>query len=109
MYYQSSMQIETSNPEGKRKMPETRLTSFRHYPLVRKLGFLGLHRRLLTDYFFLHIIGKFVRFILGGMWDLVVSVPDHCLSFYFFITKLLIFPFALLQFTFTTANVTACK
>ena len=19
----------------------------------------------------------------GGMWDLIVSVPDHCLSFYF--------------------------
>ena len=21
--------------------------------------------------------------LLGGVWDLIVSVPDHCLSFYF--------------------------
>ena len=27
----------------------------------------------------------------GRIWDLIVSVPDHCLSFYF--TKLLIFLF----------------
>ena len=24
------------------------------------------------------------------MWDLIVSVPDHCLSFYFSTTKLLL-------------------
>ena len=23
----------------------------------------------------------------GGVWDLIVSVPDHCLSFYFAISK----------------------
>ena len=23
----------------------------------------------------------------GGMWDLIESVPDHCLSFYFAIAK----------------------
>ena len=25
----------------------------------------------------------------GGMWDLIVSVPDHCLSFYFECRELL--------------------
>ena len=28
------------------------------------------------DYFF-------ARLNLGRIWDLIVSVPDHCLSFYF--------------------------
>ena len=44
-----------SQPEGKRIMPETRFTSckphFRHYPLTRRLGFLGLHQRTMFDYF----------------------------------------------------------
>ena len=31
-------------------MPETRFTEFRHYPLTRGLGFLGLHRRPMFDY-----------------------------------------------------------
>ena len=25
----------------------------------------------------------------GRMWDLIVSVPDHCLCFYFLVTKLI--------------------
>ena len=28
----------------------------------------------------------------GRMWDLIVSVPDHCLSFYFSITQIGIKP-----------------
>ena len=36
-------------------------------------------RKLLSVYVF-----SYFPFGLGGrMWDLIVSVPDHCLSFYF--------------------------
>ena len=94
MYYQSSMQIETSNPEGKRKMPETRLTSFRHYPLVRELRFLGLHRRLLTDYFFLTYYWKIRTFYIR--WDVGFS----CIS-----SRSL--PFFLLFYN-KTANISLC-
>ena len=40
------MQIEKSQPKGKWMMLETRL-----YPLTRELGFLGLHRGPIIDYF----------------------------------------------------------
>ena len=30
------------------------------------------------------------------MWDLIVSVPDHCLSFYFFLSAALQFFFSLI-------------
>ena len=51
IYHRSPMQIENSQPEGERIMPETSLPSFRHYPLIRGLGFLGLHRRPMFDFF----------------------------------------------------------
>ena len=35
----------------------------------------------------------------GRMWDLIVSVPDHCLSFYFESTAYL--KFAKLQYVFS--------
>ena len=25
-----------------------------------------------------------VNFLRGGMWDVIVLIPDHCLSIYFF-------------------------
>ena len=49
IYHRSSMQTDKSQPEGKRIMPETRLTSSRHYPLTRGLGFLGPYRRPMID------------------------------------------------------------
>ena len=36
-------------------------------------------RKLLSIYAFSHFPFGFV----GRMWDLIVSVPDYCLSFYF--------------------------
>ena len=53
IYYRSPIQTEKSQLEGKRIMLKTRFTrytSFPHYSLTRGLGFLGLHRRLMTDY-----------------------------------------------------------
>ena len=37
------------------------------------------HRKLLSIYVFSYFSFGFE----GRMWDLIVSVPDHCLSFYF--------------------------
>ena len=40
------------------------------------------------------------------MWDLIVSVPDHCLSFYFFLIpqKTITYLMELLNFGFTGQN-----
>ena len=51
--YRSPMQIEKSQPEGKRIMPETRKAHFRHDPLTRGLGFLGLHWRPMVESIYL--------------------------------------------------------
>ena len=40
-------------PEGKRIMPETRFTEFPALSLTRGLGFLGLHRGPMIDFFYL--------------------------------------------------------
>ena len=45
------MQTEKSQPEGKWIMLETRFFEFPALPLTRGLGFLGLHRRPMFDYF----------------------------------------------------------
>ena len=42
-------------------------------------GWLRAFRRLLSIYVFSYFPFGFE----GRMWDLIVSVPDHCLSFYF--------------------------
>ena len=55
------MQIEESLPEGKLIMPETKLPSFRHYPLTQGLGFLSLHQRLMIDYFSSLLLNKINR------------------------------------------------
>ena len=39
----------------------------------------GTFRKLLSIYVFSY----FPSVLEGRMWDLIVSVPDHCLSFYF--------------------------
>ena len=39
----------------------------------------GAFRKLLSIYVFSYFPFGFE----GRMWDLIVSVPDHCLSFYF--------------------------
>ena len=50
----------------------------------------------------------------GRMWDLIVSVPDHCLSFYFVSTRtiqkyrftgLYLLVFALSPFTYTGSDI----
>ena len=41
------MQTEKSQPQGERIMPETRFIEF----LTRGMGFLGLHRRPVIDFF----------------------------------------------------------
>ena len=53
IYHQPSIQPEKSQPEGKRIMNARKrgLPSFRHYLLTRGLGFLGLHRRPMFDFF----------------------------------------------------------
>ena len=43
----------------------------------------GAFRRLSS----ICVFGCFPFGFGGGMWDLIVSVPDHCLSFYFSIYK----------------------
>ena len=57
-YHRSSMQTEKSQPEGKRIMPETRFTSFPALSVDPSLGFLGLHRRPMMDYFFYLLLEK---------------------------------------------------
>ena len=51
IYHWSLVQTEKSQPEDTQIMSETRLLSFRHYPLTRGLEFLGLHRTPMIDYF----------------------------------------------------------
>ena len=45
------MQTDKSQPEGKRIIPETRFTEFPALSVDQGLGFLGLHWRLMIDYF----------------------------------------------------------
>ena len=40
-------------------------------------------RKLSSIYVFSYFPFGFV----GRMWDLIVSVPDHCLSFYFYLAR----------------------
>ena len=54
------MQTEVSYSEGKRVMPETRLTDF---PVTRGLRFLGLHRRPMVDYFSYLLQLEYLSFI----------------------------------------------
>ena len=49
--HRSSMQIEKSQSEGKQIMPETRFTEFPALCIDPVLGFLGLHRAPMIDYF----------------------------------------------------------
>ena len=51
MNLRSQMQAEKSQPEGKRIMPETRFTEFPALSVDPRVGFLGLHRRQMLDYF----------------------------------------------------------
>ena len=41
-------------------------------------------RKLLSVYVFSYFPFRFE----GRIWDLIVSVPDHCLSFYFVVSSL---------------------
>ena len=34
---------------------------------------------------FMYLVIPLLGFFEGRIWDLIVSVPDHCLSFYFVI------------------------
>ena len=36
---------------------------------------------------FMYVFSYFPFGFAGRMWDLIVSVPDHCLSFYFKVTR----------------------
>ena len=56
------MQTEKSELEGKRIMPETSLSSFRHCPFTLGFRFLRLHRRPELLIIFLPIIWKNPRF-----------------------------------------------
>ena len=56
-----------------------------------KLVLLDIISRPLLLQWFEHLIGmKFFLFVcffvvfLGGMWDFIVLIPDHCLSIYFY-------------------------
>ena len=40
-------------------------------------------KRINLKFEFKQIISSLIDFMTGRMWDLIVSVPDHCLSFYF--------------------------
>ena len=51
IYHRSPMQTEKSQPEGKRIKPETRFTEFPALSVHPRVGFLGLHRRPMFDYF----------------------------------------------------------
>ena len=47
--------------------------------LVISLLVMSAFRKLLSVYVFSYFPLRYE----GRMWDLIVSVPDHCLSFYF--------------------------
>ena len=51
---------------GKSCLPRFTLSAFRKLPSIYVFSYFGFG---------------------GGMWDLIASVPDHCLSFYFMDTK----------------------
>ena len=51
------MQTEKSQPEGKRIMPET---EFPALSVDSRLGFLGLHRRPMIDYFSYILLNKII-------------------------------------------------
>ena len=38
----------------------------------------------------IYVFSYFPFYFEGRMWDLIVSVPDHCLSFYFICTQSII-------------------
>ena len=44
-------------------------------------------RKLLS----VHVFGYFPFGSEGRMWDLIVSVPDHCLSFYFVLNEIMVY------------------
>ena len=46
-------------------------------------GYACAFRKMLSIYVFSYFSFGFV----GRIWDLIVSVPDHCLSFYFPLTR----------------------
>ena len=48
----SAPDAEKSQPEGKRRMPETRFTEFPALSVDRGLGCLSLHQGPMIDYFF---------------------------------------------------------
>ena len=70
IYHLSLMQTQKSPPEGKRMMPETRFTEFRHYPLVQRLGFLDLHRGMI----FVFLIYYWIK--LYCFFDIFCSIYD---------------------------------
>ena len=49
--HRSTMQMEKSQPEGKRIMPETKFTSFPALSVDPRVGFFYLYRRPMFDYF----------------------------------------------------------
>ena len=79
IYHRSSMQTENSLPEGKRIMPERRSTEFLNYPLTRRLGFLGLHRRSMIDYFSYLLLNKIVLFL--KVFRCMTATPNVIRSF----------------------------
>ena len=43
----------------------------------------GLPRVRFVNFLSIYVFSYFLLGFEGRMWDLIVSVPDHCLSFYF--------------------------
>ena len=73
-----------------------------HYLFGKRLltRFIICYICLLTS---LQVVTSFLCYIVGGVWDLIVSVPDRCPLFFFF------FFFFLFFFTTATSYVTQNK
>ena len=67
------MQTEKFQPEGKRKMSETRFTEFPALSVDPRLGFLGMHRRPLFDYLHIYDISNYLSLVISFMLTFYVA------------------------------------
>ena len=58
------------------------------------LGNIWFIVRAFRELFSINVYTSFPHIVNGGIWDLIVSFPDHCLSFYFIRWELFHFYFA---------------
>ena len=80
------MQTETIQPEDKLIMPETRFNAFPAFSVYPRLGFLGLHRRRMFDYFSYvrhqkYYLSFVICFILNTLCRITTFFERHSVFF----------------------------